>query len=56
MLAAAVASHGGVVMWRAFVYDMKEGYDRDFTAAVNISLDSSIMSWISLASKPGKSR
>lgn len=28
MLAAALAPHGGVVMWRAFVYDMKPGYDR----------------------------
>ena len=28
MLAAAVAPHKGVVMWRAFVYDAKPGYDR----------------------------
>jgi alpha-glucuronidase len=28
MLAAALAPHGGVVMWRAFVYDPKPGYDR----------------------------
>ena len=28
MLAAAVAPHHGIVMWRAFVYDMKPGYDR----------------------------
>jgi alpha-glucuronidase len=28
MLAAAVAPHGGVVIWRAFVYDAKPGYDR----------------------------
>jgi alpha-glucuronidase len=28
MLAAAVAPHQGVVIWRAFVYDMKPGYDR----------------------------
>jgi alpha-glucuronidase len=28
MLAAALAPHGGVVIWRAFVYDMKPGYDR----------------------------
>jgi alpha-glucuronidase len=28
MLAAAVAPHHGVVIWRAFVYDMKPGYDR----------------------------
>jgi len=28
MLAAAVAPHHGVVIWRAFVYDMKPDYDR----------------------------
>ncbi|HZB45136.1 MAG TPA: alpha-glucuronidase family glycosyl hydrolase [Pyrinomonadaceae bacterium] len=28
MLAAAVAPHRGVVIWRAFVYDPKPGYDR----------------------------
>src|SRR6266566_5630008 len=28
MLAAALASHHGVVIWRAFVYDTKPGYDR----------------------------
>ncbi len=28
MLAVALAPHGGVVMWRAFVYDYKPGYDR----------------------------
>jgi alpha-glucuronidase len=28
MLAAAVAPHKGVVVWRAFVYDAKPGYDR----------------------------
>lgn len=28
MLAAALAPHNGVVIWRAFVYDMKPGYDR----------------------------
>jgi alpha-glucuronidase len=28
MLAAALAPHDGVVMWRAFVYDAKPGYDR----------------------------
>jgi alpha-glucuronidase len=28
MMAAAFAPHGGVVIWRAFVYDMKPGYDR----------------------------
>jgi len=28
MLAAGLAPHGGVVIWRAFVYDAKPGYDR----------------------------
>jgi alpha-glucuronidase len=28
MLAAAVAPHQGIVIWRAFVYDAKPGYDR----------------------------
>jgi alpha-glucuronidase len=28
MIAAALAPHGGVVMWRAFVYDAKPGSDR----------------------------
>jgi alpha-glucuronidase len=28
MLAAAVAPHQGIVIWRAFVYDYKPGYDR----------------------------
>lgn len=28
MLAAALAPHNGVVIWRAFVYDLKPGYDR----------------------------
>jgi alpha-glucuronidase len=28
MLAAALAPHNGVVIWRAFVYDYKPGYDR----------------------------
>ena len=28
MLAAALAPHKGVVIWRAFVYDAKPGYDR----------------------------
>ncbi len=36
MLAAAVAPHGGVVMWRAFVYDMKPGYDRAGAAYENL--------------------
>ncbi len=36
MLAAAVAPHDGIVMWRAFVYDMKEGYDRAGAAYENL--------------------
>jgi len=36
MLAAAVAPHNGVVIWRAFVYDMKEGYDRAGAAYENL--------------------
>jgi alpha-glucuronidase len=28
MLASALAPHGGVCIWRAFVYDAKPGYDR----------------------------
>jgi alpha-glucuronidase len=36
MLAAAVAPHGGIVMWRAFVYDMKPGYDRAGAAYENL--------------------
>ena len=36
MLAAAVAPHNGVVMWRAFVYDMKPGYDRAAAAYENL--------------------
>src|ERR1700752_4161084 len=36
MLAAAVAPHKGVVMWRAFVYDMKPGYDRAGAAYENL--------------------
>jgi len=36
MLAAAVAPHQGVVMWRAFVYDMKPGYDRAGAAYENL--------------------
>jgi alpha-glucuronidase len=36
MLAAAVAPHVGVVMWRAFVYDMKPGYDRAGAAYENL--------------------
>jgi alpha-glucuronidase len=36
MLAAAVAPHGGIVMWRAFVYDMKPDYDRAGAAYENL--------------------
>jgi alpha-glucuronidase len=36
MLAAAVGPHHGVVMWRAFVYDMKPGYDRAGAAYENL--------------------
>lgn len=36
MLGAALAPHGGVVMWRAFVYDMKPGYDRAGAAYENL--------------------
>jgi alpha-glucuronidase len=36
MLAAAVAPHNGIVMWRAFVYDMKPGYDRAGAAYENL--------------------
>lgn len=36
MLAAALASHGGVVIWRAFVYDMRPGYDRAGAAYENL--------------------
>jgi alpha-glucuronidase len=36
MLAAAVAPHQGIVMWRAFVYDMKPGYDRAGAAYENL--------------------
>lgn len=36
MLASAVAPHNGVVMWRAFVYDMKTGYDRAAAAYENL--------------------
>ena len=37
MLAAAVAPHRGIVMWRAFVYDMKPGYDRAGAASDTFS-------------------
>ncbi|HXG92029.1 MAG TPA: alpha-glucuronidase family glycosyl hydrolase [Blastocatellia bacterium] len=36
MLAAALAPHNGVVMWRAFVYDAKPGYDRAAAAYDNL--------------------
>ena len=36
MLAAALAPHHGVVVWRAFVYDMKPGYDRAGAAYENL--------------------
>jgi Alpha-glucuronidase len=36
MLAAAVAPHHGVVIWRAFVYDMKADYDRAGAAYENL--------------------
>jgi alpha-glucuronidase len=36
MLAAALAAHHGIVIWRAFVYDMKPGYDRAGAAYENL--------------------
>ena len=36
MMAAAVAPHKGVVIWRAFIYDMKPGYDRAGAAYENL--------------------
>jgi alpha-glucuronidase len=36
MLAAAVAPHNGVVIWRAFIYDAKPGYDRAAAAYDNL--------------------
>ncbi|MEW6129536.1 MAG: alpha-glucuronidase family glycosyl hydrolase [Acidobacteriota bacterium] len=36
MLAKAVAAHQGMVIWRAFVYDMKPGYDRAGAAYENL--------------------
>jgi alpha-glucuronidase len=36
MLAAALAPHNGIVMWRAFVYDVKPGYDRAGAAYDNL--------------------
>lgn len=36
MMAAALAPHNGVVIWRAFVYDMTPGYDRAGAAYENL--------------------
>jgi alpha-glucuronidase len=36
MLAAAVAPHNGIVIWRAFVYDARPGYDRAGAAYENL--------------------
>ena len=36
MLAAALAPHNGVVVWRAFVYDVKPDYDRAGAAYENL--------------------
>lgn len=36
MLAEALKPHGGIVIWRAFVYDMKPGYDRAGAAYENL--------------------
>lgn len=36
MMAAAVAPHNGIVIWRAFVYDMRPGYDRAGAAYENL--------------------
>ena len=36
MLAAALAPHNGVVIWRAFVYDVKPDYDRAGAAYENL--------------------
>jgi alpha-glucuronidase len=36
MLAAAMAAHNGIVIWRAFVYDMKPDYDRAGAAFENL--------------------
>jgi alpha-glucuronidase len=36
MMAAALAPHKGVVIWRAFVYDAKPGYDRAAAAYDNL--------------------
>jgi len=36
MMAAALAPHGGLVIWRAFVYDVKPDYDRAGAAYENL--------------------
>ena len=36
MLAASLAPHNGVLIWRAFVYDMQPGYDRAAAAYDNL--------------------
>ena len=36
MMAAALAPHKGILIWRAFVYDMKPGYDRAGAAYENL--------------------
>ncbi|HEX6718078.1 MAG TPA: alpha-glucuronidase family glycosyl hydrolase [Pyrinomonadaceae bacterium] len=36
MLGRALAPHNGIVMWRAFVYDVKPGYDRAGAAYENL--------------------
>jgi alpha-glucuronidase len=36
MLATALAPHNGIVMWRAFVYDVRPGYDRAGAAYENL--------------------
>lgn len=36
MMAEALKPHGGIVIWRAFVYDMKPGYDRAGAAYENL--------------------
>jgi len=36
MMAAALAPHNGILIWRAFVYDMKPGYDRAGAAYENL--------------------
>lgn len=54
MLAAALAPHHGVVMWRAFVYDVKPGYDRAGAAYKNLqSLDGKFAANVLLQVKNG---